>query len=224
MKITSAFRTTLLVLISGFASAQSAHEPQPQPFPRFTQAAGQTDSDGLSISGAKLCILGKPGTCFQMPEHAVDSGSVIYQFGLDPHSERLPLPSGASWVFLTATFSGGGSGTLTSLAVLRYAKDPEKIVNLLPFVGATNVSDYAMWTIPTASAFPILVDADFVWGKGEGHFDLHFFTVEAWKFDPKSDRYAKAFSYRTSRKYPGGDPGPVQVLKPERQEILNRLQ
>jgi hypothetical protein len=221
MKNASILRRIGLGLLIVVASAQGQSL---QPFPHFSQAEGKTDSDGLPISGAKVCILGKPDTCYQMPEHVVDGGSVIYQFGLEPHSERLPLPGGASWVFFTATFSGGGSGTLTSFSVLRYTKDPEKIVDLLPFVAATNVSDYAMWTIPAASTFPILVDADFVWTQGEGHFDPHVYTIEAWKFDPKSDRYAKAFSYRTSRKYPGGDVGRVQVLKPERQEILKRLE
>lgn len=196
-------------------------------FPRFTLAEGQLDADGLPTSGAKLCVLGRRDICYQMPSQAAPgSGEVTYDFGLDPRSERLPLAAGGSWVFFSATFSGGGSGTLERLAVLRYegTATSGKIVNLLPFIGVTNVSERAMWTIPSASEYPILVDADFIWGQGETHFDLHFYTVEAWRFDPKADHYVKAFSYRTTKKYGGGDSKPIRVLALERPEIAHRLE
>jgi hypothetical protein len=222
MKIASILRTSIFVLVASIASAQSQNPRVDQPFPHFTQAAGQTDEDGFPTSGAKLCILGKPGLCYQMPSYSAETGSVTYDFGLDPHTQRLPLPGGGSWIFFTGTFSGGGSGTLTRLATLRY-NDKGEIANLLPFIAVTNVSDYAMWMLDSVSPFPILVKADFVWGKGETHFASHFYTVEAWKFDPKSDNYKKAISYVTSRKYAGGDSSPVRVLKPEREQIIARL-
>jgi hypothetical protein len=161
-----------------------------------------------------------------MPSHTTDGhNGVTYEFGLNPRSERLSLPGGRSWVFFLSTFSGGGSGTLERLAVLRYERDGGgKIVNLMPFVAVTNVSDRAMWTVPSASEYPILVKADFIWGEGEVHFGEHYYTVEAWRFDPGVGQYAKAFSYRTTRKYDGGDSAPVRVLAPERQEILRRLE
>jgi hypothetical protein len=120
---------------------------------------------------------------------------------------------------------GGGSGTLERLAVLHYESNRSgKIVNLMPFVAVTNVSDRAMWTVPSASDYPILVKADFIWSEGEVHFGDHYYTVEAWRFDPRADQYTKAFSYRRTRKYDGGDSAPVRVLAPERQEILRRLE
>lgn len=192
--------------------------PHTNPFPGYKISAGKVDGDGLPTSGAKLCLLAKPDRCFQMHAETA-SGN---QFGLEPHAQRLPLPGGGSWVYFTAMFSGGGSGTLTQLAVLRF--DPSgEIVDLLPYVAATNVSEHAMWTVPKASSYPILVHADFIWGDGETHFDRHFYTVEAWRFDPKLDRYVKAFSYQTSKKYGGGDVQPVTVLQPEREEIIKRL-
>ncbi|WP_157466730.1 hypothetical protein [Edaphobacter aggregans] len=158
-------------------------------------------------------------------QKASGESTVVYQFGLDPRSERLPLADGGSWAFFTGTFSGGGSGTLERLAVLRFEWDADagKIVNLLPFMAVTNASDRAMWTVPSASPYPILVRADFIWGDGETHFGQHYYTVEVWRFEPQSDQYVKAFSYRTKRKYDGGDSKPVHVLSPERQEIERRL-
>jgi len=122
-------------------------------------------------------------------------------------------------------FSGGGSGTLMRLAVLRYEVDGAsgRIVNLLPFVAITNVGEEAIWTLPGVSKYPVLADADFVWGDGESHFGDHFYNVEVWTFEPSTELYAKVLSYRTSKKYPGGDDAEVKVLVPEREEILRRL-
>ena len=216
----------LLICLCVAACGQSTISSTTGSFPRFTVVKGQLDADGFPTSGAKLCVLGRRDICFQMPSQTLPGPSAVtYDFGLDPRSERLPLASGGSWVFFAATFSAGGSGTLERLAVLRYEGDggESKIVNVMPFVGVTNVSDRAMWTVPSASDYPILIEADFIWGEGEGHFGEHFYTVEAWYFDPRADRYAKAFSYRTAKKYDGGDRARVRVLVPERQEILRRL-
>jgi hypothetical protein len=194
-------------------------------FPRFNMIQGATDSDGLPTSGAKLCLVKPEGICFQMPPRRPNaSDSVVYEFGLDPRSERLPLSGGGSFVFLSSQFSGGGSGTLDSLAILRYAADG-KIVNLMPFVGVTNQSDRAVWQIAEVSKFPILVTADFFWMDGETHFADHFYTVTAYRFDAEKDQYVKAVSYRTSTKYPGLDKvDRVHVLASERAEILRRLE
>jgi len=205
------------VLIQGQAPSTS----RSQPFPHFTQKEGKLDADGFPTSGATVCVLGRPDICFEMPSKQEDK-DLTYEFGLEPHSERLPLADGGSWVFFTAMFSGGGSGTLTRFAVLRYISEG-KIENLLPWVGVTNVSQYAMWNLPEVSPYPVLVLADFVWGKGESHFDSHFYNVSAWKFDPKIDHYSGVFEYRTAQKYSGGDYVRIRVLGPERQEIIRRL-
>lgn len=194
-------------------------------FPRFRLSRGNVDSAGLPISGAKLCLLRSVNVCYQMPSNTgYSSGSIVYNYGLDPRSERLFLNTGGSFVFFSAQFSGGGSGTLDSLSILEY-ESGGKIVNLLPFVGVTNQSERAVWSVPEVSRFPILVTADFDWMDGETHFSRHFYTVSAYCFSIKNDRYVKAFSYRTSKKYAGLDEtNQVQVLNPEREEILQRLQ
>jgi hypothetical protein len=95
------------------------------------------------------------------------------------------MVGGGSWVFFSATFSAGGSGTLTRLAILEYQSGEGKsgaLVNLLPYVGLTNVSQHALWTVPNASPYPLLIVADFIWGSGETHFPPHHYAVEAWRF------------------------------------------
>ena len=211
-----------LVATSALANGQALSTPLSRPFPHFTQKEGQSDAEGFPTSGATLCVLGRPDLCFEMPLKQEDK-NLTYEFGLEPHSERLPLADGGSWVFFTAMFSGGGSGTLTRFAVLRYTPEG-KIENLLPWVGVTNVSQYAMWNLPEVSLYPVLVFADFVWGEGEIHFGSHYYTVEAWKFDPKIDHYSKVFEYRTAQKYSGGDDVRIRVLGPERQQIIRRLE
>ena len=194
-------------------------------FPNFKMIRGEVDLEGLPTSGAKLCLLKPAGICFRMPSRKINpSDSAVYEFGLHPRSERLPLSGGGSFIFFSSQFAGGGSGTLDSLAILRYEADG-KIVDLTPFIGVTNQSDRAVWQIAEASKFPILVTADFYWMDGETHFADHFYTVTAYRFDAEKDRYFEAFSYRTSNKYPGLDKvNQVHVLGSERAEILRRLE
>jgi hypothetical protein len=228
MKRCSPWIAACAELLSAVAVAQSMPPTKNADFPHFTQTQGDLDSDGLPTSGAKLCVLGRRDICYQMPSQpAHDSPEVIYQFGLDPRSERLRLVDGGSWVFFSGTFSGGGSGTLERIAVLRFEGNASagKIVNLLPFVAITNAGERAIWKIPSASRYPILIRADFIWGKGESHFGAHYYLIDAWRFEPESNHYVRAFSYRTNGKYDAGDSGkPIHVLSSERQEIERRLE
>ena len=216
-----------LLLAQTLSSGQTIHPLSSATFPRFTVAEGKLDENGFPTSGAKLCLAGQNGVCYLMPSHTAEgSGRVTYDFGLEPHARILPLKNGGSWALFSAMFSAGGSGTLTRLSILCYQSGEGKrgaLINLLPYIGVTNVSEYAVWTIPNASPFPVLVHADFIWGSGETHFAPHYYTVEAWRFDTATDRYEKAISYRTLKKYEGGDSGPISVLGPERAEILRRL-
>jgi hypothetical protein len=148
----------------------------------------------------------------------------FYQFGLEPHWKLLPALNGATWLLFSATFSGGGSGTLTRYAILR--PEENRFINLLPDFALTNQSDEAIWNEPALSPYPLLIAADFIWDfdAGETHFSRHRFAVEAWRFDISQDRYVLAFSYKTMKKYLGLDESDsANVIKPERAEILRRL-
>ncbi|VWD40865.1 hypothetical protein [Burkholderia contaminans] len=218
------FRKTLGVILGlsvvGVTGVQAASSELA--FPRFTQAEGRTDTDGLPLSGVKLCVLPDRAPCFEMPPAPLpNSPKELYQFGLTPRSERLPIASGGSWVFFSGMFSGGGSGMLERVAILRYGANG-KIENLMPEVTQTELADRAMWKVPDVSSYPVFVRADYVWGKGESHFEAHLFDVDAWVFDPATNQYKKRLSYRTTKRYDRGE-GSDHVLTSERAEILRRL-
>jgi hypothetical protein len=217
----------LWVLISvigiGPSTRQVIRRPVVRDFPTYRLIEGTVDADGFPTSGAKICV-GVSSRCFQMPSNSgYSQGAVVYDYGLDPQARRLPLASGGSVVLFSATFSAGGSGSLDSLALLRY-KDDGTIVDLLPFVGLTNQSEHATWLMGKLSNYPILLTADFDWMQGETHFARHYYDVSAYRFDPATDKYSRVFRYKTSRKYAGLDEtDTVRVIGPERAEIVQRL-
>lgn len=217
----------IAVLCSVAVEAQAAPMKPVLPFPGYKQMQGQVDKDGFPTSGAKLCLIATADVCFAMPSHPYPEADAkgVYEFGLEPKSERLELPGGGALVLFTGTFSAGGSGTLERLVVLRYEADGS-ITNLLPYVAVTNQSDRAMWQLPEMSPLPILVTADFLWdfGSGETHLSKHFYQIHAYRYDASQDRYVEALSYKTAKRYPGlDDVERVRVLVPEREEIVRRL-
>lgn len=152
----------------------------------------------------------------------------FYQFGLSPGWQRLAVPNGGTWILFSATFSGGGSGTLTRYAILRSESlgASPRLINLLPGVALTNNSDHAIWNDRKLSPFPLFITADFIWDfeAGESHFSQHRFLVKVWRFDPSKGRYVLALSYKTVKKYVGLDASDaVNVIAPERGEIVRRL-
>ena len=196
------------------------------PFPRFAVHPGRADGDGEPASGAALCVVPAGAPCYVLPPHtAKDDSKVTYQFGLAPRAEREELLDGGALVFFSGTFSAGGSGSLDELAILSFDAKKQTLTNLLPYVALTNVSDRAMWKLPDASPYPVLVTADFIWNfdQGETHFDPHRFTVEAWRMNFTSGHYEQVVKYTTAKKYDSGDSAPVRVLAPERAEIVRRL-
>ena len=151
-------------------------------------------------------------------------GGVTYNYGLEPRAQRLKAGRDGSVVLFSATFSGGGSGSLESLSLLRCGSDG-RILNLLPFIALSEQSDHAAWQLPEISKYPILVTADYDWTKGETHFARHYYEVSAYELDPGTDRYVRLFRYRTALKYASLDEADtIHVIEPERSNILHRLE
>jgi hypothetical protein len=181
---------------------------------------GNTDPNGFPLSGASVC-LSPAKVCFQMPD--LQRANVTYPFALEPHARAI-MEDPSSWLLFDATFSAGGSGTLTRYAVLKPSGD--SLINLLPSLALTNQSDFAIWNDTHLSPYPVVISADFVWDfhAGETHFSKHRYRIEVWQYDKPSSLYTKVLSYRTTRRYDGlDDVEKISVITPERSEILRRL-
>jgi hypothetical protein len=109
------------------------------------------------------------------------------------------LAPGVKGVVAKATFSGGGSGTLTQTVVWTfsggvfegfYPTSTDKITNL--------AETRRIASGPMAGYY---LTADFVWGEHETHWDPHRFTIDAYKLD-RGGGYLKVLSYVTTAKYP----------------------
>lgn len=171
------------------------------------------------VAPARICILAAPRkACFS----AGRDTTAKLEFSFEPHAELVRIAPGRNGVLFRATASAGGSGSLTSLALLDF--DGEELRNLLPTIALTNQSQYAFWREPGISPAVLLVTADYVWGAGETHFAPHRYRVTVYGFREGVGRYRQLERYTTTRKYAGlDDVNEISVLGPERPAILVRL-
>ena len=172
-------------------------------------------------SPARIC-LSASGTdhCF-IPKKSTDG----FIFGMEPEARSLGDFNREELILFSAMFSGCGSGTLRDYSLL-VVRDGE-FVNLLPHVRLTNQSEIVIWKRPPISIYPILITADFIWDfdRNETHFSSHYYEIDVYLYDPSSREYKHKLSYKTAHKYPGLDDGDeINVIKPETQVILKRLQ
>ena len=186
---------------------------------------GRLDADGLPTSPARIC-LGTSGTdrCYAPPGNE-------YAFGLDPEAHTVAKLNGKDLILFTATFSGGGSGDLTNLALLE--ERGGELVNLLPLVQLTDQSEYKLWRLPEVSSLPVLVAADFIWDFEamkaskytlETHFAHHRYAIKAYVFNPGTHLYEERVHFETKKKYAGlDDTDRVRVLDAERPAIIAKL-
>jgi hypothetical protein len=205
-----------LLLIAILVATIPTHAQQ------FKLLPGTTDSDGLPTSGAKFCLNGPLFTCY--PMSSMTQGDVTFDFGLDPHATAIAKPGPGPWILFEATFSGGGSGTLTRYDIIR--SEDTYLVSVLANVALTNQSDHAIWHEPRLSQYPLFVTADFLWDfhKKETHFAHHFYTIHVYRYDPNEREYFSVLTYKTRHKYRGlDDTDKINILHPERPEIVRRL-
>jgi hypothetical protein len=208
---------SLVAMLPPVTSAQRT-QVRVSNFPAYKVYSGTLDGDGLPTSGARLCLDAKVTSCYTLLEKRNDM-----QFGLEPKTRKVSVQGGGSLVLFSGTFSGGGSGTLDELALLQYEQD-QTLWNVLPVVQLTEQSDHAVWQLSSVSSMPVLLTADFVWGKNETHFEPHHFEVRAYLYDSAKQIYVEKMSYQTSRRYPSLDQvSQIKVLVPEQSEILRRL-
>lgn len=188
-------------------------------FPRYEVHEGSLDGDGFPTGNARLCIVGSR-QCYDLTEH---DRSKQFPFGLHPVAREIALPSGANLVLFTAEFSGGGSGSLNGIALLKNQRDG-KIVDLTPNVSMTEQGEVKVWNEPSISSMPLMVVANFVWSKDETHFAAHKFEIRSLVFDKSSNRYVVRDEYLTAHKYPSLDESDgIKVLESEKAVVIARL-
>jgi hypothetical protein len=189
---------------------------------------GNEGADGLPVTAARICLDPSGSAhCYVPPDYMKNS-----PFGLDPKARTVGKLNGTDLTLFTATFSGGGSGTLTNYALL--AVKNGDFVNLLPKVQLTQQSEFGVWNLPKISPLPILLTADFVWdfkaveasnGQEETHLAAHRYDIRVFVFDSKTSHYLERLHYVTDKKYPGLDEvDQIAVLEPEKQTIIAKLQ
>jgi hypothetical protein len=187
---------------------------------QFHVLAGDEDEDGCSGKRPARICTGSAGEehCYTPPSE------MLYTFGLEPEALPIGELNGQPLILFFATFSGCGSGTLTdySLLVIRNGE----FVKLSPKVQLTNQSEYKIWRLPSVSAQPILVTADFLWDfKTETHFSQHRYRIHTYLYDPKSGQYQEKLHFDTAKKYPGlDDAQEMHVLESEKSAITTKLQ
>ena len=215
------FQTSALFVLTAVSSASSGAQAP------YRVLQGRVDSDGFPTTAANIC-LGDSGSahCYTPPDYQPKS-----PFGLNAKAVDIGQRNGRPLTLFTAVFSAGGTGELTTYALLT-VKDSD-FVNLLPKLQLTNQSEFAVWNLPEFSSLPILVTADFLWdpyhqlgshNELESHYGPHRYTIRVLLYDPATTRYAERIHFDTDRTYPGlNNVDATKVLDPERKHILTRL-
>jgi hypothetical protein len=186
---------------------------------------GKLDAVGLPTSPARIC-LGAYGT-----DHCYTAPSDEYTFGLDPEAHTVAKLDGRDLILFTATFSAGGSGLLTNLALLE--ERGGEFANLLPVVQLSEQSEYKLWRIPEVSSAPVLVATDFIWDfeamkasnyAQQTHFAHHRYAIKAYVFSPGTRLYEERLHFETRKKCAGlDDTDRVRVLDAEKPAIVAKL-
>lgn len=205
--LVNAVRLLAIFAVVACAGAQTA----PKFMGREVMVYGpERESDsGPAPSPAKLCIEGPPEEqCYTAPK----------DFGWSPMVEVVEFAKDRSALLFSAS-TGGVSGWGIHYALV--APDGGKELDDL-FLGDVSVSNQnrtAFWNEPDLSDAKIFVNADALWGPGEGHYGDHRFTMSAYLWT--GSYYSLADRYITSRWY--SEDANDDVLGSERAEIIARL-
>jgi hypothetical protein len=176
----------------------------------------QTDADGFFPKGsATICLSAPPQKqCLTAPS---DYGRVLAL-------NTVRINSNLSALYLEVA-SGGVSGFAIQSFLLR----PGTGANLEDLFGSdtrvSNQSQREFWDEPGISEAKVFVEADYVWGPGEAHYDSHRYMISAyvWKHSDLTDddQYYLEDRYLTIHKY--DLEAQESILADEKQEILARL-
>jgi hypothetical protein len=122
------------------------------------------------------------------------------------------LAPGVKGVVGEATYSGGGSGTLTQTVVWTFSGG--RVEGFYPTYTAkiSNLAEARRFASGPMAGY--YITADFIWGDQETHWDPHRFTLNAYKLD-NGRTYLRVLSYVTTNKYPAERQTPDYVIDHE---------
>jgi hypothetical protein len=180
------------------------------------KVTGVGDRNHPPAGTASACVdlIPKPA-CFVAPE----------EYSYNAKAKIIQLTAGEQAIFFSAE-SYGISGYRIILAFLRLNRENE-LENLLPSdTIVSNQARFAIWEQKSVAKSKFFVTANYVWGPGESHQDLHRFTISTFRRkeetvfpDDTSDSYYLYDQYMTARKYDHA----ADILAIEKREILARL-
>jgi hypothetical protein len=96
----------------------------------------------------------------------------------------------------------GGSGGLSLITLWVFNEQAKKFVNILPVVTITNLGEYKILHDRGDELDGTLVIADFIWAKGEAHFDEHKYEIRVYRYNRDANIFEKVGSFVTEDKYP----------------------
>jgi len=207
-----------------FCATDRLHcQSQPKKYPKFlgrqiTILEPKLDQDGFppNDTPSSICLEGpQRQQCYSAPKgFSRETAVEVVQLSKD---RPAILSSVASW---------GASGWQIAFALLRPGAG-KNLDNYFPSdLSVSNQSQHAFWSDSEISDGPIFLTADYIWGPGEAHYELHRFIISAYIPWPSTyiddqRRYYLEDRYMTVAKY-DLEKG-ARVLDAEKREILARL-
>lgn len=167
-------------------------------------AAGPLGADQGDVFDrpARICFVGgvaRSKECLETRTTDADSANSYVEQSLRELS-TISLTPGRGGIrgILLRTISYADSGGEVGTRIWRYVPETDSF----SLVGAYSGSEVSeVEALHNNSGFSFLVTSDYIWAKGEGHFDAHHFRINVLHYLPEG-RFEPVLDYVTDAKYP----------------------
>jgi len=154
---------------------------------------------------AKLCfwdsLANQQKNCTSITSMLPNDGMMYYYQTFNGLELIHPDATSPPLLKFSASFSGGGSGSLGQISFWKYDRqinrfEPSSHITL------TEQGEYHLFNKGDLAG--MLTTANAVWQAGETHFSSHHFYIEVYRFD-SNNGYVKQLGYLTPSSYPSFD-------------------
>jgi hypothetical protein len=191
------------------------------PWSVYALAPTGSDAD-TGDKPVKICFQQSPAAkpdCTSLTS-GLDNDTMIYPYQTFGSLRIEPLSPARKGVVATASFSGGGSGSLSQTAVWTPIGGKSDGFILSSTIKVDNLGEDRRFASGPLAGYYVV--ADFLWGEHETHWDPHRFAIEAYKLAP-SGAYVEVLRYVTTRKYPAERQTEDYVIDHELPRLKRRL-